>query len=132
MTCQRIKTRPMSLYEAMEAFGSKHGWGPPDNKPRTKQQLVDLQKEQERVEKETIIPGGEFFLHGDFDPFAVCRCGYESDRLCDYPMGKGETCDAPLCQDCAVCIGKDLDLCRVHHTMWRDAPRIHLIPGGAR
>ena len=44
-----------------------------------------------------------------------CRyCGELADRLCDAPMGKGQTCDIPLCGGCAKNIGEELDLCRVH------------------
>ncbi len=29
-------------------------------------------------------------------------CGAFSEHLCDYPMGKGRTCDAPLCANHAI------------------------------
>lgn len=29
-------------------------------------------------------------------------CGNVADHLCDYPMGKGKTCDAPLCDNHAI------------------------------
>lgn len=32
---------------------------------------------------------------------AACACGYFAEYLCDFPMGGGKTCDAPLCEDCA-------------------------------
>ncbi len=35
-------------------------------------------------------------------------------RLCDYPTGKGKTCDCPLCVACARRIGVDRDHCPSH------------------
>lgn len=37
-----------------------------------------------------------------------CACGRESTKLCDYPLrgrAAGRTCDAPLCDACAVVQG---------------------------
>lgn len=31
----------------------------------------------------------------------ACACGYLAEYLCDFPTGRGKTCDAPLCEDCA-------------------------------
>ena len=31
-------------------------------------------------------------------------CGAVAEHLCDYPMGKGKTCDAPLCANHAIAI----------------------------
>lgn len=43
-----------------------------------------------------------------------CACGHTAEMLCDYPMGKGETCDLPLCWCCRRHIGEDRDLCEIH------------------
>lgn len=49
---------------------------------------------------------------------SVCsRCHSEfSTSLCDYPIGEGKTCDAPLCDSCRVRISDlhDIDLCPTH------------------
>lgn len=42
---------------------------------------------------------GPTFLCGE--GVAACACGYFAEYLCDFPMGGGKTCDAPLCEDCA-------------------------------
>jgi hypothetical protein len=45
------------------------------------------------------------------------QCGARSTRLCDYPLAgkkRGTTCDAPLCDRCAVKVGPDRDFCRPH------------------
>lgn len=56
-----------------------------------------------------------------------CRqCGARSSRLCDYPLaGKktGTTCDAPLCERCAVKVGPDRDYCRAHAAMSAKPPQ---------
>src|SRR5262245_37730101 len=54
------------------------------------------------------------FICGSFKPSPRCRCGQIAEYLCDEPMGKGKTCDLPLCEACKVSIGEDLDLCPVH------------------
>lgn len=49
-----------------------------------------------------------------------CRfCGKTSSKLCDFPVSKKSTCDAPMCDDCATSIGQDSDLCPAHVKIWR-------------
>ena len=51
-----------------------------------------------------------------------CACGKISTKLCDFPVRGARnktTCDAPLCDDCAVRIGEDRDLCPMHAKFWR-------------
>ncbi len=33
------------------------------------------------------------------------QCGRSADYLCDWPLGKGKTCDAPLCERHAISQG---------------------------
>ena len=42
-------------------------------------------------------------------------CGKPANSLCDYPIGKGKTCDKPMCSHCKTTIGYDLDVCREHN-----------------
>jgi hypothetical protein len=46
------------------------------------------------------------------------RCGFcsrQSEKLCDYPLGNGKTCDARICPVCATHVeGKDIDYCPIH------------------
>jgi transcriptional regulator with XRE-family HTH domain len=47
----------------------------------------------------------------------TCSCGFVAKYLCDFPMGKGKTCDALLCEDHAVKQGtavQDLHYCPQH------------------
>jgi uncharacterized protein YeaO (DUF488 family) len=45
-----------------------------------------------------------------------CRsCGEpKTSLLCDYDVGRGKTCDAPICGACRTNIGEDRDLCPPH------------------
>lgn len=44
---------------------------------------------------------------------SVCRQRPET-KLCDHPTGPGKTCDAALCNVCAVNVGPDRDMCPQH------------------
>jgi hypothetical protein len=45
-----------------------------------------------------------------------CRfCDNPAERLCDHPNPRGSgTCDAPLCDSCAVPGGDNVDYCPTH------------------
>ena len=81
----------------------------------------------EHVELEN---GGYMILcHSGPDPRAKCVvCGVKgADRLCDWPVGNGKTCDRPLCRRCARHpvpeFGKeesaDTDYCPEHMAMYK-------------
>ena len=51
---------------------------------------------------------------------SVPNCGRWADFLCDYPLGDGKTCDAPLCAKHAIQQGaewEDIHFCRAHALM---------------
>jgi hypothetical protein len=56
---------------------------------------------------------GEIHIRGD-GIVACCQCGYVADKPCDFPMGKGKTCDAPLCEKHAVAQAHEIDFCPQH------------------
>jgi len=62
---------------------------------------------------------GDGWAHGDgVVPCTVC--GQWAEYECEYPMGKGETCDAPLCGDHAIVQGlrrNRIDFCPAHHAI---------------
>lgn len=69
----------------------------------------------EREYAEVIDPGGPMFMcgHRAAEEFVLCiepGCQHLSDLLCDYPMGRGKTCDLALCDDHAREIGEDRHL----------------------
>jgi hypothetical protein len=51
---------------------------------------------------------------------ALCKCGRPSTKLCDFEIApaihsaKAKTCDKPLCDACAVSVGKNKDFCPDH------------------
>lgn len=63
--------------------------------------------------------GKTMFLCGDFGPHCA-DCAAVGDFLCDYPVGKGKTCDRPMCDDHAHEIGYELHYCEAHYQMWQD------------
>lgn len=49
-----------------------------------------------------------------------CRyCANTSTKLCDFPVGNGKTCDAPICDAHASSVGPDRDLCPKHASEWK-------------
>ena len=44
---------------------------------------------------------------------AFCSNGYV-EKLCDFPVGKGRTCDAGMCAKCATAIARETDYCPKH------------------
>jgi hypothetical protein len=50
--------------------------------------------------------GGDAFICGK--GFEACSmCGFLAEHLCDFPMGKGKTCDARLCLEHAIPAGEE-------------------------
>jgi hypothetical protein len=45
------------------------------------------------------------FVHGDGVEPCSC-CAVIAEFACDFPLGKGKTCDAPLCVDHAILQGR--------------------------
>jgi hypothetical protein len=41
-------------------------------------------------------------------------CGAPADKLCDYVIAEGKTCDAPICGKCALHREPDCDYCKEH------------------
>lgn len=47
-------------------------------------------------------------------------CGTPASLLCDWKMGDGKTCDAPICRACAKEVDEDKHLCREHQTAYHE------------
>jgi hypothetical protein len=56
----------------------------------------------------------------------TCRCGFRATALCDHRNSDGRTCDCPLCQACALHVGKNRDYCRAHAPAHRHEVRPRL------
>lgn len=122
MPCMRMRPKVMTLREAKLTAGSplggflKPGYRYRDGSfYRTEE---EARAEEDRIERTTMTGGGgaPYWVCGDFkaDDAVPCRCGYVSEFLCDHPMGKGKTCDLPLCEEHAHQIGEELHLCEIH------------------
>jgi len=67
------------------------------------------------------LPDGNMFMCGDLGPHCVHPdCMDASDNLCDYPVGNGLTCDAPICEDHSHEIGPNLHYCEAHFIAWNE------------
>jgi len=49
----------------------------------------------------------------------LCACGRAGSLQCDYPVGRGQTCDRYLCRQCAVPQGDNVDYCPGHPNQHR-------------
>ena len=62
------------------------------------------------------------FICGDLGEH--CReCGSISENLCDYPVGKGKTCDRAICNECSKQVGIDIHYCPTHSKHWEKFKR---------
>lgn len=53
---------------------------------------------------------------------ACVKCRAIADRECDWKIGPGKTCDAPICSDCTTSPAPDKDLCPRHAEAWKNHP----------
>lgn len=90
---------PMTLAECLEEAGYEPAAG----------ELLALQQRELMP-----IDGGPTIMCGKIDDWKHCPCVHNSDFLCDYPVGRGKTCDLPLCYCCREHVGEELDLCLIH------------------
>ena len=121
MTCNHYKVPPMTRAESSQAMG----WGPPPTpeefRPRGMSDAqfakwaTALQAQWDADEAEHMASDpAPAFACGEKLIIPVCKCGVAADYLCDYPIGKGNTCDLNLCDRCRFVAGDDLDLCAIH------------------
>lgn len=58
---------------------------------------------------------GTLFWHEPrYSAIVVCPCGHFAWFLCDQPIGRGKSCDAPLCKCCRTEIAPGIDQCDFH------------------
>lgn len=135
MTCNVIVPCPlarMTVREAHEAIAPGCGGLAPitdDDKPRGMSRAqwenqVKPRKQRERdAENASFIDPPRMIACGDIE-IQACACGHAADFLCDYPVGKGKTCDLALCGCCRESLGEERDLCRIHAAQFRGAERV--------
>lgn len=126
MTCNVFKSKPMTLREAKALGGYESASGYPSyvTDPKLGARNIAARKAEWDAAQERLLPHSEapMFLCGDLK-VDMCKggndCMYPGDKLCDWPMGKGKTCDLALCDDHARGIGEDRDLCPIHFGLWQ-------------
>lgn len=127
MPCFKVKSRPTTLGDLRKAMGSRsEGYPPHVLDPKQGAANVERAKRDWDRAQNSVVPGGEFVMCGRDLHVEMCLetgCEYQGETLCDWPMGKGKTCDIALCTDHAKHIGEDRDLCPIHFAMWVEATR---------
>lgn len=68
------------------------------------------------VDGQPVIACGRSRIH------ACIECQAPAGKLCDWKLGSGKTCDAPLCDTHAHDMGRNKDLCHRHMTRWLRHP----------
>lgn len=73
------------------------------------------------------VPPGSLVWHSPPGAFCSVCCARTTEALCDYPLGRGKTCDAPLCGGCRWRLGPgmDVDYCPAHAQL-----QPHIFEGG--
>lgn len=76
------------------------------------------------------LPGGGYAMinrpNRPARPCSVCKRKVREAKLCDFPVGKGKTCDAALCEACATHKEPDTDYCPTHARMLTPEGRLKL------
>ena len=71
------------------------------------------------------LPGGVCILRMAGKRPKNCPCGVLSTRLCDWKVGAGRTCDAPLCDNCTSSPAPGKDICPTHAAEWKKRQERH-------
>lgn len=134
MTCNVIIPCPraqLTTREAMSALMRAPQFPPvigDDDKPRgmSARQWQDVKKRRQlKLNADWEKPLEQHWMIACAEvEFPACACGHAADFLCDYPIGKGKTCDLALCGCCRESIGEERDLCRIHAAQFRGAERV--------
>lgn len=64
-------------------------------------------------------PSFKGFICGDLGDHCS-ECGSQANVLCDFPVGKGKTCDKKLCELCSHLVAENTDYCESHARIWRE------------
>jgi hypothetical protein len=113
VACQRVRVPKMTHSDALEDF-AESGKG-----------MMDAQWYRDKAKEiRGTIYDSEHEEHwmtmcGEGKAAPQCECGALADYLCDYPIGKGKTCDLPMCREHRNQIGTDRDLCLIHLAEFR-------------
>ncbi len=123
MVCAFLKDHPQPYVEMLAEHLATQGLGSIDPLREAKlrirksirvQGYAGMQLERLALAKEQRLVGGEDGWACGSGIQACRSCGRVADFLCDEPVGSGKTCDLPICDDCRLSIGPELDLCPIH------------------
>jgi hypothetical protein len=123
-----VYPRDMTLREAKLAMGWELGGFMP-RKPVPAGQWdaaeAAIRAEETRREEKLIGRAADepWWICGEFPASDACAsegCIYFSEYLCDYPIGRGKTCDRSMCPGCAHQIGEDTHYCADHARAFAD------------
>lgn len=64
-----------------------------------------------------VTSDGNGFVCGELGSHCA-DCMRVSDILCDFPVGKGKTCDRAICDVHSYEIGPNLHYCESHYDQW--------------
>lgn len=102
MPCAKVRGRPMGRDEAMTILGYELPEGATGAEPEE-------------------ASGAESFICGEGVVPCTC-CAMLSEYLCDWPMGDGKTCDAPLCDVHAMAPQVDVSTLKPSEILARKCP----------
>jgi hypothetical protein len=124
----------MSLGDMQNIIAGRPAGSPAPEFPHHDPKLGDANNARRKADWDraqlVVHPGHEMMLCGRNLTLDMCKapgCQYEGDVLCDFPMGRGKTCDLELCSDHACNIGDGLDLCPIHFAIWVEKNRVKRI-----
>lgn len=118
MPCNRSRPEPITQREAIRLISGR------DNEYKPDPKLGDANNARLKAawdaKNDRLIETEPMWMCGDVE-VVMCKetaCDREGTFLCDWPMGRGKTCDIPLCPSHAREIGDDRHLCPIHHPMF--------------
>lgn len=119
-SCPNEPTLMLSVYYDQRAAALESGEAPhyPGHNPLQDRAHAARLRRERRDRPLTRLKGVQtWHMDGPFDATMVCPCGHWADFLCDTPIGKGRTCDRPMCYCCRDAVGDDLDRCAYHKAL---------------
>jgi hypothetical protein len=119
VTCQTIR-QPKQMYSDLLDFAADHILD--DEKARAEQRA--LAAKIRGTVYDHVVEEMWWTQCGSGKPEPQCSCGAIAEFLCDYPMGKGKTCDMGMCDEHRNPIGAERDLCIIHLAEFRGAKSI--------
>lgn len=116
MTCNKFRTPDRKQWEAvLLLIGGDPADDDVDSASKKYPKFASWMRQYGDVAYD-VVPGGDVFICGDInvDLCGFGECEYAAEYLCDWPVGKGKTCDLPICRNHACEQRKGIHFCPVH------------------